>query len=134
MLPHMKRIALTAALVLIATFALADGRHGRGAGDRKLQGLELTDAQRAQIGQLQAQFKQAQREAFESAREVSREYREAKRAGDTAKVAALQPQVDKKREELKSLRKAQHEQIRALLTPEQQQQWDESRRRHRRKP
>ncbi len=129
----MKRIAIAAVLLLITTFALADGRAARGNAHRKLTGLDLSDGQKAQIKQLQSQFREASREAFDSARDVSKEYREAKRAGDTAKMAALRPRVDAAREELKNLRKAQNEQIRALLTPEQQKKWDEGRRRNRRR-
>ena len=129
----MKRIATAALLLFIATLALADGRGGRGHAAQKLRDLDLSDAQKAQIGQLQEQFREASREAFEAAREASREYREAKRAGDTAKMAQLRPQVDARRTELKNLRKAQNDQIRALLTPEQQKKWDESRRGNRRR-
>lgn len=124
----MKRIATAAVLLLIATFALADVRQGHGNADRKLHGLDLSDAQKAQIRQLQAQFREASRDAFETARTASKAYREAKRAGDTAKMAALRPQVDAARDEVKRLRKALDEQIRALLTPEQQKQWDARRR------
>lgn len=129
----MKRIATAALFLFIAAFALADGREGRGHVHRKLNELDLSDAQKAQIKQLQSQFRQASREASEAARAATKEYREAKRAGDTAKMAELRPQVEATREELKNLRKAQNEQIRALLTPEQQKKWDEGRRGKRRR-
>ena len=129
----MKRIATVAVFLFIAAFALADGREGRGHTNRKLNELDLSDAQKAQIKQLQAQFREDYREASAAARDATKAYREAKRAGDTAKMAALRPQVEATREELKRLRKELDEQIRALLTPEQQKKWDERRGRNRRR-
>lgn len=129
----MKRIAVAALFLFIAAFALADGRENRGHMNRTLNDLDLSDAQKEQIKQLQSQFREASREASEAARAATKAYREAKRAGDTAKMAALRPQVEATREELRNLRKALNEQIRALLTPEQQKKWDEGKRGKRRR-
>lgn len=127
----MKRIATAAVLLFIATFALADVRQGHG-NSRRLNGVDLSDAQQAEIRQLQQQYRDAARDASEAARAASKAYREAKRAGGTEKMAALRPQVQTTRAELKRLRKELNEKIRALLTPEQQKKWDEGRRGRRR--
>lgn len=117
----MKRIGIAAALLLAATVAFAGGGKD---GTKDLKDLQLSNAQRAQIAQLQDQFKSANKAAFEAARAASKAYRRAKRDGDTAKMAELEPQVDAKRAELRALRQQQETQIRAILTPEQQAVWD----------
>jgi len=123
----MRLIGTAAVLLLTASMALAGERGGRNA-DR-LRDLNLTDAQKTRIAQLETQFREANRATYAANRAASKEYRQAKRSGDTAKAAALKPAVDARRAALKKQRESQQEQIRALLTTEQQAKWD-ARRKH----
>jgi protein CpxP len=102
------------------------GRHGRhgGYGPRFAEKLNLTDAQKAQLDQLRASFRESNKALFEASRETMKRYREAEKAGDTATMQSLQPQVDAHRTQMKEIKEAQKAQIRAILTPEQRAQFD----------
>lgn len=126
----MKWISTAAVLLLTASMAFAAPGRGKGSG-KDLKDLNLTNEQRAAIEKLEKAFRQDSKEAFKAARAASKEYREARRAGDTAKMAELKPEVEARREALEALRDAYKAAVRALLTPEQASQWD-SRRRQRR--
>lgn len=100
------------------------GGHGhRGfMSERMAQKLNLTDAQKAQIKDLNTQFREQNKAFFESARATFKEYRAAKQANDTAKMQQLQPTVDANKAQMKQLRQAQRAQILNILTPEQRAQ------------
>jgi protein CpxP len=129
-------ITMAAALTLTATMAVAapheGGKmrgHGRGHqrggaafSPRLAEKLNLSDAQKQQIRDLQKSFREQNRATFEGSRDLRQQFREAKKANDTAKVDALKPQLEAQRTQMKAARKAQHEQILALLTPEQRTQ------------
>ena len=130
-----KTITTLAVLALGASLAVAapqaqngnwkggEGRHHRGfMSERMAQKLNLTDAQKAQIKDLNKQFREQNKAFFESARATFKEYRAAKQANDTAKMQQLQPAVDANKAQMKQLREAQRTQVLSVLTPEQRTQ------------
>lgn len=105
--------------------------HHRGMMSEQLaQKLNLTDAQKAQIRDLNKAFREQNKAFFESARATFKEYRAAKKANDTAKMQQLQPTVDANRAQMKQLREAQRAKISSVLTPEQRTQLEQLRAQH----
>jgi Spy/CpxP family protein refolding chaperone len=102
-----------------------EGHHGhRGAMSEKLaQKLNLTDAQKQQVRDLEKQFRQDNKAFFESARQTRQEYRTAKEANDTAKLNSLKPTIDSQMAQFKQLRDGQDAKILSILTPDQQTQF-----------
>lgn len=102
------------------------GGHGhRGFMSQKMaEKLNLSDAQKAQIKELNQQFRQANQAFLESARATFKEYRAARQANDTAKMQELQPAVDANKAQMKQLREAQRAKILEVLTPDQRAQLD----------
>ena len=128
---NMKKTITTAvALALGASLAFAGpgegkrGRHGKGmrgeAGMARLaEELNLTDEQKAQLKEQRQNFRESNQARFETHRDTMRQYREAKKAGDTARAEALKATLEVQKGELQQLRKAQHEAMLSILTPEQ---------------
>ena len=92
----------------------AEGR-GRGPGGFLLKGINLTDAQKSQLKALREkqggkQDREAMRKQFEDARAAAQK-------GDSSKFAALRTQMEARRAQ-------QNAAIRAILTPDQQKQFD----------
>lgn len=124
---------ITAVAVLAVGASLAVGAeqqqgktwHGhRGAWGQKLaQKLNLTDAQKQQLQDLNKQFRQENKAFFEQVHATMQEFRAAKEAGDTAKVDSLKATMQAQRAQMKQLRAAQEPKILALLTPDQQAQY-----------
>ena len=126
---------LTAAAIMAVSASLAiampqegkgwGGHRGhRGAMSEKLaQKLNLTDAQKQQVRDLDKAFRQDNKAFFESARQTRQEVRAAKEANDTAKLQSLKPAVDAQMAQMKQLREAQDAKILSILTPDQQAQF-----------
>lgn len=129
-----KWITMAAVVTLTASLAFAAphgrgmggkrGRHGQEFGERMAAKLNLTDAQKQQIRDVQTSFREKNKAIFESAHALRKELREAKNAGDTAKLESLKPAMETQRAQMKQLHDAQRQQILALLTPEQRTQWE----------
>lgn len=124
-----KWVTMAAALTLSATMAVAapHGGHGRGhrgafLGARLAEKLNLTDAQKTQIREIQKGFRAQNQAAFESSRELRQQFREAKKANDTARLESLKPSLEAQRTQMRQLREALQAQIVAVLTPEQRAQ------------
>lgn len=100
------------------------GRHGQEFGQRMAAKLNLTDAQKQQIRDLNKSFRENNKAVFESAHALRKEFRDAKRANDTAKLESLKPQMETQRAQMQQLRDAQQAQILAVLTPEQRTQYE----------
>ena len=103
------------------------GRGGRGGhefSERFAQKLNLSEAQKQQIKDAQTAFRNENKAFFEQARDTRRQLREAKEAGDTGRATQLEATAKSQHAQMKELRKAQHERILALLTPEQRTQWE----------
>ncbi|MBV8519735.1 MAG: Spy/CpxP family protein refolding chaperone [Acidobacteria bacterium] len=101
------------------------GRHGRmdfvaAFGDK----LNLTDAQKAQIGGIQKASRDANAKFFETSRATMDEFRAARDANDTAKLDALKPTLDAQRAQMKQIRDAEMAKISTVLTADQRTQLD----------
>ena len=126
-------VAAVGALTLTAGMAFAapheggrEGRHGKGMFSEKLaQKLNLTDAQKTQVKDLNKSFREQNKAFFESFRSTMKDYRAAKQANDTAKVTALQAQFDSQKAQMKQLRSGLDAQISNVLTPDQRAQWQQ---------
>jgi periplasmic protein CpxP/Spy len=99
-------------------------RGHRGAMSEKLaQKLNLSDAQKQQLRDLNKQFRQDNKAFFESAKQTRQELRAAKEANDTAKLNSLKPTVESQKAQFKQLRDAQDAKVLSILTPDQQAQF-----------
>jgi protein CpxP len=134
-----KTIAAVAVFALGASLAIAGenwngghrGHGGRGLMSEKMAAkLNLSDAQKAQIQDLQKSFREQNKAFFESAKANRQQFRAAKDANDTAKLEALRPTMEAQRAQMKQLRDAQRENFRTILTPEQRAQLDAWRAQH----
>ncbi len=131
-----KLITMAAAVTLSATMAFAapheggkvrghGGRGGQRGGfmsQRLAEKLNLTDAQKQQIREIQKGFREQNKATFEGARTLHQELRAARQANDTAKLEALKPQLEAQRTQMKQLHEANRQQILAVLTAEQRAQ------------
>ncbi len=126
--------AAAAVLALSGTMAFAaphegrGGKHGRGGrggqfGERMAAKLNLTDAQKQQIKDVNQSFFNENKAFFESTRDTRRQIREAKEAGDTARLESLKATAQSQHAQMKQLRGAKMQRIEALLTSEQRAQW-----------
>jgi Spy/CpxP family protein refolding chaperone len=127
-----KWFTAAAVLTLSSTLAFAaphegrGGKHGRGGrefGERFAQKLNLTDAQKQQLQDVQKSFRDENKAFFDTMRDTHRQIRAAKEAGDTAKLEALKATAKSQREQMKQLRRAKMQRVEALLTSEQRAQW-----------
>jgi Spy/CpxP family protein refolding chaperone len=126
--------AAVAVLALGATLAFAtmhDGKEGKGEGHRGggfsekyAQKLNLTDAQKTQIADLDKNFRETNKALFEASHQTREQFKAARDANDTAKLDALRPAMESQRAQMKQLRDAQDAKIKAILTPEQRAQFD----------
>ncbi|MDQ3800651.1 MAG: Spy/CpxP family protein refolding chaperone [Acidobacteriota bacterium] len=98
------------------------GGHGGGFGMRGLRELNLTDAQKEQIRGI-LESKRANREANQTQREELRQIVEAKRSGTI--TAEQQERLRAFREQRREAARQLHEQILAVLTPEQKAQLEQ---------
>ena len=127
---------LTAAGVMVVSASLAfampqEGRGGwghrggkRGFMSEKLaQKLNLTDAQKQQIRDLNKAFRQDNKAFFQSVRQTRQEFHAAKQANDTAKLQSLKPTIESQMAQMKQLREAQDAKVLSVLTPDQQAQF-----------
>jgi Spy/CpxP family protein refolding chaperone len=130
-----KTISAVAVLALGATLAFAgmhDGKEGKGGwGEHRggfsemyAQKLNLTDAQKAQIADLDKNFRKTNKAFFDAQKQTREQFKAAKDANDTAKLDTLRPAMESQRAQMKQLRDAQDAKIRTILTPEQRAQFD----------
>ena len=102
------------------------GRHGKGGfGQEMAQKLNLTDAQKAQIKDLNKSFREQNKAFFQSFRQTMQEFRAAKQANDTAKLDALKGQFQAQRAQMDQLRAGLDAKIATVLTPQQNAQWQQ---------
>jgi protein CpxP len=127
-----KTIAAVAVFALGASLAIAGetwngGHRGHGGGqmgEKLAAKLNLSDAQKAQMKDLQKSFREQNKAFFESAKANREQFRAAKTANDTAKLESLKPVMESQHAQMKQLRDAQRENFRNILTAEQQAQLD----------
>jgi protein CpxP len=130
-----KWMTMGAVLALTASIALAGprgegkghGKHGRGGGELGKhfdEKLSLTDAQKQQIREIKQSVREQNKAFFDSARATHEQFRDAKKAGDTARLDALKPQMEAQRTQMKQLREQEMQRVLSILTPEQRSKWD----------
>jgi periplasmic protein CpxP/Spy len=128
-------ITMAAVLALSTSMAVAapHGRggkggkmHGRGGafGERMAEKLNLSDAQKQQIRDLQRNFRETNKAFFDQMRDTHKQMAEARKAGDTARVDALKATLQTQRPQMQQLHEQQQQRIAAILTPEQRTQWE----------
>ena len=125
-----KTISAVAVLALGATLAFAgmhdgkDGKHGGWEGHRGgfsemyVQKLNLTDAQKAQIADLDKSFRESNKAFFEAQKQTREQFKAAKDANDTAKLDALRPAMESQRAQFDTL-KAEREAHRSQYKQQQ---------------
>jgi periplasmic protein CpxP/Spy len=128
-----KWITGIAVLAVSASLAIAAPQEGkawgghrghRGFMSEKLAAkLNLTDAQKQQIKDLNKQFRQDNKAFFESMRATHQQVKAAKQANDTAKLDALKPTIEAQKAQMKQLHDAQEAKVLSVLTPDQQAQY-----------
>lgn len=127
-----KTMTAVAVLALGASLAFAapgdwkgHGGHDRaGLSEKMAQKLNLTDAQKAQVKSLQDQFRTDNAAFIQNFRQTMQDVRAAKQANDTVKLDALRPTVESQKAQMKTLRQAQRDKIRNILTADQRAQLD----------
>lgn len=118
-------LALGASLAVAAPHGDKGGRHGKGGYDfseKLAQKLNLSEAQKQQIGDIEKSFREQNAAFFQTWSETKRQYRAAKEANDTAAINSLKPTLDAQKAQMKQLREAQHQRVLSILTPEQRTQ------------
>lgn len=130
-----KIAAVAAVAALTGTLAFAapheggrrghGGKHGKAAfGARFAEKLALTDAQKQQIKDIHAATREQNKLFFDTAKANRNQARAARQAGDTATLNALKATLAADRARFKEIRKAEMEQVRAVLTEEQRAKFD----------
>ena len=117
---------VAASICLIFTFsALAQnqGRANQTFTERYGAQLNLTDAQKKTIDELDAKFQKEHHEFLESFQKTMTEYRDARQANDQAKIDAIKPKFDTQRAEMTKIRTAHEEKIATTFNDEQKAQW-----------
>ena len=120
-------LALGASLAIAATQQdnTWGGHHGKRGemSQRFAQKLNLTDAQKQQLAAIHKSFREENATFLAQFRQTKKDFHAAKQAGDQAKIDALKPAVESNRAQMKSLRQAQEQKVLAILTPDQQAQY-----------
>jgi protein CpxP len=114
--------ALMAAGLATATFAQGGEERAPAREGRFLRGLDLTDAQRQQIREIRQSHRDEMQAAAERLRSAHRTQRESARATpvDEARIRATSQALADAMTEVAVLRARVHQQVLAVLTPEQQ--------------
>ncbi|HEX2778216.1 MAG TPA: Spy/CpxP family protein refolding chaperone, partial [Gemmatimonadaceae bacterium] len=101
------------------------GAHGKmRAGRALLRGVDLTDAQKAQVKEIHQKY-ESQFQSIEQANKPAMdEARAARQRGDTTAARAAFAKTSGAREQLEALRKQEASEIRGILTAEQQKTFD----------
>ena len=118
--------ALGASLAFAAPHDGWKGHEGHGAGfsEKMADKLNLSDAQKAQIKTIEAQFRTDNAAFLQNFRQTMQDFKAARKANDQAKIDALKPSFDAQRAQMKTLREAQKAKIRSILSADQQAQLD----------
>ncbi len=107
------------------------GRHGKRGmhGGRMFAGLDLTDAQKAQIGQIRETNRESLRPIMDQVRAKRQQLRELRAAGnaDEAAVKQLREEMTQLHSQLAAERTRIHQEILTVLTPEQRTELEQKR-------
>ena len=89
-----------------------------------LRGLQLTAEQKAKAKEVHQRYAPEAKSLRESMRPAMQEARSARQKGDTASARAIFQRTESTREKLRTLSLRQSSEVRAILSPSQQQQFD----------
>jgi periplasmic protein CpxP/Spy len=137
--PMMKKtMTAVAVFALGASLAFAapgdwkghEGHDRAGLSEKMAQKLNLTDAQKAQVKSLEDQFRTDNAAFLQNFRQTMQDVHTAKQANDTVKLEALRPTVESQKAQMKTLRQAQRDKIRSILTADQRAQLDAMKAQH----
>jgi protein CpxP len=128
----LKKTAMFAAIAIVAaSVAVAhpqrggQGREG-GRGAMLMEKLDLTDAQKKDIGELRAKQQAAMQSLRDQMQKLAVEFRDLRDSNDP-QAEAVREEMRKVREELQARRMAHHADVEKLLTPDQKKELDELR-------
>jgi len=109
-------------LVLSVSLAVAQGRRGGGEMMTWDENLNLTTEQMQQITEIREAMQPAMREIRQNLRSLEIELRDLTRSGDAdaAKVAELEASISEYQTSIETIMSGHQDQIRNLLTPDQQ--------------
>lgn len=94
--------------------------------DAPLKGkLGLSNDQASQVREIKKKYRQSSRSKRQELHRESRKLRRARNANDSQAIAELEPVVEILKSELKQIRNSENNEIRKLLTPEQNQKFDQ---------
>ena len=99
-------------------------RGARAMSQRLFEGITLTSAERTTVDSINHAYAAKMKPLMDSLRPAMKQARSDRQRGDTTAAAAAWKQTQGTRDQLMSLRKQQLADIRAVLTPQQQQQLD----------
>lgn len=123
-------------MLVISQSAFAQRGHGKGErgdkGEKLATVLNLTDEQKAKVKDLHQQFEQQHQSQIQEIEALHTQMRDLRKSGSTNKdqMTQLHDQMKTKREALQGDRQKLHEQIRAILTPEQAAKFDKIKAEH----
>jgi Spy/CpxP family protein refolding chaperone len=119
-----KTLAVVVGFLVLAVAAMAqEGRRNQTFTERYGAQLNLTDAQKKTIDELDQKFQKDNAAFMETYQKTMAEYRGAREANDQAKLDALKPKVDEQRAEMTKLRTAHEENIAKSFTADQKAAW-----------
>jgi Spy/CpxP family protein refolding chaperone len=127
-----KKTAILAALAIVAaSVAVAHPQRGGqfregGRGAMLMEKLDLTDAQKKEIGELREKQQAAMQSLRDQMQKLAVEFRDLRDRNDP-QAEAVREEMRKVREELQARRMAHHADVEKLLTPEQKKELDELR-------
>ncbi|MHB0969094.1 MAG: Spy/CpxP family protein refolding chaperone [Thermoanaerobaculia bacterium] len=127
-----KKTAILAALAIVAaSVAVAHPHRGGqfregGRGAMLMEKLDLTDAQKKEIGELREKQQAAMQSLRDQMQKLAVEFRDLRDRNDP-QAEAVREEMRKVREELQARRMAHHADVERLLTPEQKKELDELR-------
>src|SRR6058998_533400 len=114
-----KTLATVVGFLVLAVAAMAqEGRRNQTFTERYGAQLNLTDAQKKTIDELDQKFQKDNATFIETYQKTMADYREARQANDTAKLDALKPKVDEQRAEMTKLRTVHENNIAKSFTAE----------------
>ena len=118
-----KYLAVVVALVFATVAFAQEQRRNMTFTERYGAQLNLTDAQKKSIDELDAKYQKDNATFFEESQKMMAEFRAAREANDQAKLDALKPKMDEQRATMTKLRTAHEDEIAKSFTDEQKATW-----------
>lgn len=103
---------------------MGPGHRGGPDHERMMQALNLTDAQKAQVKAIHEKYDAQFKALHQSMKPQMDAMRAARQKGDTAAMRAQREQMRSQMEPMRKLHEQEMAEVRAILTPAQQQQFD----------